>query len=47
MRSESAPRDLILELAREMGFDLVGIAPLESPPDADHFEAWILSLIHI
>ena len=31
----------ILEHAREIGFDLAGIAPFEPPPDAPRFEKWI------
>jgi len=31
----------ILELAREVGFDLAGIAPLRPPRAADRFEAWL------
>jgi epoxyqueuosine reductase len=33
--------DLILELARECGFDLAGIAPLRAPRDAARFDDWI------
>jgi len=36
-----SPRSIILELAREAGFDLVGLAPLEPPPDGARFEAWL------
>ena len=31
----------ILEAAREAGFDLAGLAPLEPPPDGDRFDAWL------
>lgn len=31
----------IVEHARELGFDLVGVAPLSPPPDADRFERWL------
>jgi len=31
----------VLELARELGFDLAGIAPLAPPPAAPRFEAWL------
>jgi epoxyqueuosine reductase len=31
----------VLELARELGFDLVGIAPLRPPADGKRFEAWL------
>jgi epoxyqueuosine reductase len=31
----------ILEIALEMGLDLVGFTPLEPPGDAAHFEAWL------
>jgi len=34
-------RQIVLELAREAGFDLAGIAPLAPPPDAAHFDAWL------
>jgi epoxyqueuosine reductase len=30
-----------IELARELGFDLAGIAPLRPPPDAARFERWL------
>ena len=30
-----------LELAREVGFDLAGIAPLIPPPGAERFERWL------
>jgi len=33
--------ELALELAREAGFDLTGIAPLAPPPAAGHFDAWL------
>lgn len=35
------PTDRALELARESGFDLAGVAPLEPPPDATRFHAWL------
>lgn len=35
------PTRTILELAREAGFDLVGIAPAESPADGDRFLQWL------
>ena len=31
----------VLEIAREIGFDLAGIAPLGPPADAARFEAWL------
>ena len=34
-------REVILELAREAGFDLAGIAPLAPPPDAQRLDAWL------
>ncbi len=34
-------RALVLELAREAGFDLAGIAPFAPPPDADRLAAWL------
>jgi epoxyqueuosine reductase len=36
----------ILELAREEGFDLAGVAPLEPPRDASRFEAWLAAGHH-
>ncbi len=36
-----ATTESILELAREEGFDLAGVAPLAPPPDAGRFEAWV------
>lgn len=35
------PEDLVLEIAREVGFDLAGIAPLRPPRAADRFDAWL------
>jgi len=32
---------LVLEMAREAGFDLAGLAPLGPPPAARRFEAWL------
>jgi epoxyqueuosine reductase len=32
---------LVLEIARELGFDLCGIAPLLPPPAAERFDAWL------
>lgn len=31
----------LVELALEIGFDLAAIAPLEPPPDAERFDAWL------
>ncbi|MCP3916408.1 MAG: tRNA epoxyqueuosine(34) reductase QueG [bacterium] len=36
-----AEESLVVELAREAGFDLAGIAPLRPPRDAARFDAWI------
>lgn len=33
--------DLVLEMARDLGFDLAGIAPCQPPPAADRFQAWL------
>jgi epoxyqueuosine reductase len=33
--------ELVLEIARELGFDLFGIAPLAPPPAAAKFQAWL------
>ncbi len=41
MAPVTAGSERILELAREHGFDLAGLAPLAPPPDADRFEAWL------
>ena len=35
------PEERVIELAHEVGFDLAGLAPLEPPPDAGRFEAWL------
>ena len=35
------PTRQVLELARDLGFDLAGIAPLRPPRDAARFEAWL------
>jgi epoxyqueuosine reductase len=35
------PSAIALELAREAGFDLAGIAPLAPPPDAGRFAEWL------
>ena len=32
---------LVLEMARDAGFDLAGLAPLGPPPAARRFEAWL------
>ena len=37
----SSPDALVLEMAREAGFDLAGLSPLAPPPDAEHFERWL------
>jgi epoxyqueuosine reductase len=40
------PRALVLELARESGFDLAGLTPLAPPPDEARFEAWLAAGHH-
>lgn len=35
------PARAVVELAQEVGFDLVGCAPLRRPRGADRFEAWL------
>ncbi len=35
------PEQRTLELARGVGFDLAGLAPLAPPPDAERFERWL------
>ena len=35
-----------LELAREVGFDLAGVAPLRPPRDVAHFDAWLAAGQH-
>jgi len=39
-------RDLVLEQARGVGFDLVGVAPFGPPPDAERFATWIAEKRH-
>ncbi|QDV08690.1 Epoxyqueuosine reductase [Planctomycetes bacterium Poly30] len=41
MRSLDVARTTTLDLAREAGFDLAGIAPFGPPPDAARFERWL------
>lgn len=36
----------VLECARELGFDLAGVAPLRPPRDAARFDAWLASGRH-
>ncbi|MCC6406339.1 MAG: tRNA epoxyqueuosine(34) reductase QueG [Planctomycetes bacterium] len=38
--------DRALEAAREVGFDVAGIAPCAPPPDAARFEAWLAAGHH-
>lgn len=33
--------EIVFEIARELGFDLCGIAPVAPPPAAERFEAWL------
>ncbi|MEM8709721.1 MAG: tRNA epoxyqueuosine(34) reductase QueG [Planctomycetota bacterium] len=40
-RSAQAARAAAFEHAREIGFDLVGIAPFGPPPDAERFASWL------
>ncbi len=40
------PTARALELAREVGFDLAGVAPLQPPPDAERFDAWLAAGRH-
>lgn len=35
------PRERVLEIAHDLGFDLAGIAPWGPPPDAGRLEAWL------
>lgn len=35
-----------IEIARELGFDLAGVAPCEPPPDAARFESWLSRGLH-
>jgi epoxyqueuosine reductase len=39
-------REQVFELAREAGFDLAGIAPLQPPRDVDRFDAWLAAGRH-
>lgn len=41
MPPDAASPAEVIEHAREIGFDLAGIAPFEPPSDAAHFEQWI------
>lgn len=40
------PTGLALELAREAGFDLAGVAPLGPPPDLARLDAWLAAGRH-
>jgi epoxyqueuosine reductase len=40
------PSEAIVEEALGLGFDLVGIAPLAPPPDAERFRAWLAAGRH-
>lgn len=40
------PTELTLEIARDLGFDLAGVAPLEPPARAGEFEAWLAAGRH-
>lgn len=35
-----------IEIARELGFDLAGVAPCVPPPDAERFESWLARGLH-
>ncbi len=39
--SEARQSERAVEIAREVGFDLAGIAPCAPPPDAARFEEWL------
>lgn len=38
--------EIILELAREAGFDLAGLAPLDAPADGERFRTWLADGCH-
>jgi epoxyqueuosine reductase len=40
------PASTALEIAREVGFDLAGLAPLRPPRDAERFEHWLAAGHH-
>jgi epoxyqueuosine reductase len=44
--SRAVPLSAVLEQAYEVGFDLVGTAPLRRPRGAEHFEAWLAAGHH-
>ena len=46
MPPSAASPTAVLEHAREIGFDLAGIAPFGPPPDAPHFETWLDEGLH-
>ncbi len=37
----ATPTERALELARDLGFDLAGVAPLRPPRDAERFRSWL------
>lgn len=41
MVTNAATTARVIERAREVGFDLAAVAPLEAPPDAERFGAWL------
>ncbi len=41
-----SPEELVLEMARDLGFDLAGIAPCAPPPAAERFERWLAAGHH-
>jgi epoxyqueuosine reductase len=46
MMARMRREETVLEMAREVGFDLAGIAPLAPPRDAERFQAWIDAGMH-
>lgn len=38
--------EIVQEIARDLGFDLCGIAPVAPPPAADRFDAWLAAGRH-
>jgi epoxyqueuosine reductase len=42
----ASPEERVLEIAREVGFDLAGLAPLAPPRDAGRFDDWLAAGHH-
>ena len=46
MAAPTPTTEQVLEIAREEGFDLAGVAPLEPPPAAERFRGWLAAGRH-